>query len=519
MDLRHIVSGLQGDPFRRDVTSVTLDQLNDQQRLQLLSDIICEIEGCKPNEGPDIHYEDQQTTIERVTKSLNNFNFDPEQIGVTDKSEFFSRLVSGDPYLIFKTLEYLVCGNVALLKKRAYLAKYLVKIEVPGEFLGEKDVAEVFQKYEAMIGQFAEVHKESDDKKVINSDIPNIDNMTTEELRGELAKLDSEKSGLQLRLKEVKYRVQQSLQHERDADKFIGTVKRLRLEEQKTSQIREQISRVRREVMQLEQQLGSGGLRAELQHARDANDKSAVQLLEMVESDLAGLLFRKDKIFSLIDQKRGEMANLQTIAHQTLFPRSELDNLHNQIEAEQQVINQLMESKVKRRQNLSKTSESTLTMYRGQAQAVSQKREALDSELNDRRHELHELETSIATSRSCIDEELNTLENSNVSEEMVDKIKMELKSKHDFYKQKRDERNVRIKQLEENRAVIEKMSKEKGELIKEARELENKYGVPGFIIKMAEQLAKGKNFEVGESDGDELKSVQDEMNDALGSHR
>merc|ERR1712048_1092871 len=141
MDLRHIVSGLQGQPFRRDVTSVTLDQLNEQQRLQLLSDIICEIEGCKPNEGPDIHYEPQETTIERITKSLNNFNFDPDQIGVTDKSEFFSRLVSGDPYLIFKTLEYLVCGNVRLLKKRAYLAKYLVKIDVPGKFLGEKDVA------------------------------------------------------------------------------------------------------------------------------------------------------------------------------------------------------------------------------------------------------------------------------------------------------------------------------------------------------------------------------------------
>ena len=387
MDLRHIVSGLQGDPFRRDVTSVTLDHLNEQQRLQLLSDIICEIEGTKPNEGPDIHYEQQEATIERITKSLNNFNFDPEQIGVVDKTEFFSRLVSGDPYLIFKTLEYLVCGNVDLLKKRAYLAKFLVKIDIPQEFVGERDVSDVFMKYEAMIERFAETHKESQDGKSAGEQNPE-ENMTTEELRGELAKLDSEKSGLQLRLKEVKYRVQQALQHERDADKFIGTVKRLRLEEQKTSSIREQIGRVRREVMQLEQQLGSGGLRAELQHARDANDKSAVQLLEMAEADLAGLLFRKDKIFSLIDQKRGEMTHLQTIAHQTLFPRSELDALQNQIEAEQNRINQLMEAKVKRRQSLSKTSESTLTMYRGQAQAVTQKREALDSELNDRRHEL-----------------------------------------------------------------------------------------------------------------------------------
>lgn len=226
-----------------------------------------------------------------------------------------------------------------------------MKIDIPQEFVGERDVSDVFMKYEAMIERFAETHKESQDGKSAAGEQNPEENMTTEELRGELAKLDSEKSGLQLRLKEVRYRVQQALQHERDADKFIGTVKRLRLEEQKTSSIREQIGRVRREVMQLEQQLGSGGLRAELQHARDANDKSAVQLLEMAEADLAGLLFRKDKIFSLIDQKRGEMTHLQTIAHQTLFPRSELDALQNQIEAEQNRINQLMEAKVKRRQS------------------------------------------------------------------------------------------------------------------------------------------------------------------------
>ena len=133
---------------------------------------------------------------------------------------------------------------------------------------------------------------------------------------------------------------------------------------------------------------------------------------------------------------------------------------------------------------------------------------------------VHELETSIATTRSCIDEEHGNLENSSVSEETVTKIKIELKSKHDFYKQKRDERNIRIKQVEENKIMVESMSKEKGELVKEAKELENKYGVPGFITKVAADLAKGKNFDVENgNDSDELKNIQDELNDALGSHQ
>ena len=112
---------------------------------RVFSDIISEIEGCKPNEGPDIHYESQTETIERITKSLGNFNFDPsKQVAVDDRSEFFSRLVQGDPYLIFKTLEFLVCGNVPNLKKRAYLAKFLLKIDVPADFRSEKDVSELY---------------------------------------------------------------------------------------------------------------------------------------------------------------------------------------------------------------------------------------------------------------------------------------------------------------------------------------------------------------------------------------
>ena len=105
-----------------------------------------------------------------------------------------------------------------------------------------------------------------------------------------------------------------------------------------------------------------------------------------------------------------------------------------------------------------------------------------------------------------------------MSEDTVTKIKHELKSKHDFYKQKRDERNIRIKTLDENKLFVENMTKEKKELIKTARELETKYGVPGFITKMAEKLAKNKNFEV-EVNSDELTSIQEELNDALGSHQ
>lgn len=48
------------------------------------------------------------------------------------------------------------------LKKRAYLAKYLVKIDVPHELLMDQDIADVNDQYEQLIETFKAVHKEGE---------------------------------------------------------------------------------------------------------------------------------------------------------------------------------------------------------------------------------------------------------------------------------------------------------------------------------------------------------------------
>ena len=46
------------------------------------------------------------------------------------------------------------------LRKRAYLARYLVKIDVPPEVGSDADVADMFEQYERLIEGFKAVHKE-----------------------------------------------------------------------------------------------------------------------------------------------------------------------------------------------------------------------------------------------------------------------------------------------------------------------------------------------------------------------
>ena len=64
----------------------------------------------------------------------------------------------GEAEVIYPILAWILRQIPALIE-RAYLAKYLVKIEVPAEILQDTTVTEVHTAYQSAIQSFMEVHK------------------------------------------------------------------------------------------------------------------------------------------------------------------------------------------------------------------------------------------------------------------------------------------------------------------------------------------------------------------------
>ena len=61
--------------------------------------------------------------------------------------------------VVYPILEWLL-SRIPDLKTRAYLAKYLVKIEVVPEVIADPDVSDLYKVYEDLINQFKDAHKE-----------------------------------------------------------------------------------------------------------------------------------------------------------------------------------------------------------------------------------------------------------------------------------------------------------------------------------------------------------------------
>jgi intraflagellar transport protein 81 len=59
---------------------------------------------------------------------------------------FRQGLVEGDKQVIYPVLEWIL-QRIPDLKKRAYLAKYLVKLDIPPEISADQDVAEIYEQY------------------------------------------------------------------------------------------------------------------------------------------------------------------------------------------------------------------------------------------------------------------------------------------------------------------------------------------------------------------------------------
>ena len=63
---------------------------------------------------------------------------------------FRQGLVEGHKQIVYPVLEWLL-NRIPELKKRAYLAKYLVKVDLPPEVAADPDVSEIYEQVSTFV--------------------------------------------------------------------------------------------------------------------------------------------------------------------------------------------------------------------------------------------------------------------------------------------------------------------------------------------------------------------------------
>ena len=159
--VKFIIQSLNKPPFNYNYNVINFDSLTPIELLQVLSDVLQQI-----SDQPklDIRLEDSEQTMARIFNLLHILRYKPLADPTNTVRQNLSR---GNKNTIYVLLEWLL-SNVETLKQRVYLARFLMKVDVPSDILGNSDIASLNQQYLQLVEEFKKVHKDSIVAKNVN---------------------------------------------------------------------------------------------------------------------------------------------------------------------------------------------------------------------------------------------------------------------------------------------------------------------------------------------------------------
>uniref|UniRef100_UPI0037E727C5 intraflagellar transport protein 81 homolog n=1 Tax=Semicossyphus pulcher TaxID=241346 RepID=UPI0037E727C5 len=413
--LKFIVEQLNKDPFKKNFNLITFDSLEPMQLLQILNDVLAEID---PKQAIDIREEMPEQTIKRMCSLLGMLKYKPPG-NLSDVSSFRQGLVTGSKPVVHPILHWLL-QKVPELKKRAYLARFLVKLDVPAEFLQDDVINDTYHQYEELVEGFKTYHRECEQLRTSG--------FSTAEIRKDISAMEEEKDQLIKRVERLKKRVESVSNHQR----MLEQARQLRVEKEREESLSHQKQEQKNQLFQAEQRLqrSKQQLKDLRQAAADANPESLMKRLE--EEIKINSYMVSEKLPKELEGMRRTVQYLQKIASEPAMGQADLQELEDKIKGADSQINQLIEKRMMRNDPM----DDKLTLNRQQASIIIRKKESKAEELQEAREELAAAERELR--------QRNSQAQGPDGEEVIrgDELKrvvVKLRSKGTVYKKKRQE--------------------------------------------------------------------------------
>ncbi|KAB0355848.1 hypothetical protein FD755_017919 [Muntiacus reevesi] len=310
--IKFIVDNLNKEPFRKNYNLITFDSLEPMQLLQVLNDVLAEID---PKQVVDIREEMPEQTAKRMLSLLGILKYKPPG-NTTDVSTFRQGLVIGSKPVLYPVLHWLL-QRTNELKKRAYLARFLIKLEVPSEFLQDETVADTNKQYEDLMEAFKTLHKECEQLKTSG--------FSTAEIRRDISAMEEEKDQLIKRVERLKKRVETVQNHQR----MLKIARQLRVEKEREEFLAQQKQEQKNQLFHAVQRLQriQNQLKSMRHAAADATPESLMKRLE--EEIKFNSYMVTEKFPKELENKKKELHFLQKVVSEPAMGHSDLLELES----------------------------------------------------------------------------------------------------------------------------------------------------------------------------------------------
>ncbi|CAE8622461.1 unnamed protein product, partial [Polarella glacialis] len=481
--LKEIVDRLNAEPFNCDLSLVVFDEKEPFELMDLMKKVLVHLDR---KHEVDLREEKPDVMYQRIAEFLHILGYQ-----CSFDIEFQQGLMSGDKNTVHPIMYWLL-SNLEALKKRAYLAKFCMHLEVPEEFLREEQVYGAYQQYKELQSQFKATHSHVEQERQ--------GRMNPSDLQREVAQLDAEREQLAQKIQHLRVKSEK----DESFHVLLQVTSMLRKEQEEEARLAEKLAEQRYQLEQTEQLYieRSARLREMREAQQQEGEGSAEAMLKLLQQEV----FKGREALSRVRQEcEAKLHRLREVDNALSDPpvtKMDIDNLESEIGAMQNEI-MALEGKI-----AEQNQDSRLSVYKQQANLVAKKKELV---LKDKK-QLEEERDSLSKDLSMKEREYEQMkghkfmkrdEFKNYAASLRDKsakfkkLKAELSElRHEVAVLLRTEQILQAKDptpvgLRETEAMLEKASVEKSQVDKaKGKTLDE---ISAIVQKINSQLKEKKN--------------------------
>jgi intraflagellar transport protein 81 len=372
VQLKEIVDRLNAEPFNCELSLVGFDEKDPIELMEILQKVFVFMD---PKHDIPWKEEKPDAMYQRIAEFLHILGYQ-----CAFDLEFQQGVISGDRNTLHPILYWLL-NNLEALRKRSYLAKFCMNLEVPEEFLRDEKVYEIYQSYKELQAQFKSTHAHLEQEQQ--------GRMNPSDLRKEVQQLDAEREQLEQKIIHLK------MKSERD-DGFkvlLQVTSMLRKEQEEEARLGEKLGEQRHQLEQTEQTYIERS--AHLRQMRDAQQQnggegSAEAMLKMLRSEVQKNRDALSRVRRETEEKMIRLKELDAALSDPAVSKQDIDDLEGTINGMQADIHGL-EQKIS-----DQNQDSRLSVYKQQANLVAKKKELVFKDKKQLEEEIDQLSKDLS---------------------------------------------------------------------------------------------------------------------------
>lgn len=293
--------------------------------------------------------------------------------------------MNGDKVAIYPALRYVLI-NFQMLQLRAYLGRFIQKIEVPSEFSQDANIQQLQQENEELRKTFVEIHKELEKKKETAQNpqelIKDINTLTEEKKQ-----LESKIEGMKLRNKSYE-----------GFDELLEATRELRHQQEEEQRLQDRIYEQQTNYEQCKVKKEDAIFRYREMKTVEQNSSTPQEMLDALQNEVDR--FKSQALVnlpSILKEKQKQLMELQQMAS---APRTENDirMMQSQVEQYQNDIAQMRNEIEQLKAN---GSTSQLEIYKKKVSQLQKEIVKKEKELDEEKQEKQTVENEIKSNQEA----------------------------------------------------------------------------------------------------------------------